>query len=393
MAKPDRAHPSPKKKDGKGKAKRAKDGRSPVGGKKADGDRKSKDAKGRKKLKAGRSSKDGKNLSDGTKRQHGKKSKDGKKSRRLVTISAPLVAPPPPPPVSLAPGRQKAQRPVASTAPAPGSAQQPDAPPIEGPARAMVIMAHPDDAEFVCGGTVAKWCAEGWDVRYVVVTGGDKGTHDDAMHPERLAAIREEEQRSACRALGVSECILLGYADGFTIDSHELRGQIVRLLRLHRPDVVITWDAFRRGFNHRDHRNIGVVTADALYPAVRDHLFFEADTEDGLAAHQVNEVLLAGSDDPNYVVDITEHWERKVEAILCHASQIGGRTREDFAKQRAEQVAKEGDKPIEERFRRWSIRRPARQREEPVEEKAVEGQPEDAPDSPEEETQPAAIGR
>ena len=89
----------------------------------------------------------------------------------------------------------------------------------------MVIMAHPDDAEFVCGGTVAKWCAEGWDVRYVVVTGGDKGTHDPTMHPEKLAAIREEEQRAACRRLGVAECILLGYPDGFTVDEHELRGQ------------------------------------------------------------------------------------------------------------------------------------------------------------------------
>src|SRR5688572_29456906 len=80
-----------------------------------------------------------------------------------------------------------------------GSAQQEAPPPIEGPLKAMVIMAHPDDAEFVCGGTVAKWCAEGWDVRYVLVTGGDKGTHDEAMHPEKLAAIREEEQRAACR--------------------------------------------------------------------------------------------------------------------------------------------------------------------------------------------------
>ncbi|MBA4181184.1 MAG: PIG-L family deacetylase [Anaerolinea sp.] len=242
-----------------------------------------------------------------------------------------------------------------------GSAQQEAPPPIEGPARAMVIMAHPDDAEFVCGGTVAKWCAEGWDVFYVVVTGGDKGTHDEAMHPEKLAAIREEEQRAACRRLGVKECILLGYPDGFTVDEHELRGQIVRLLRLYRPDVVITWDAFRRGFNHRDHRNIGTVTADAIYPLVRDRLFYPRDEEDGLAAHQVNEVLLVGSDDPDYTVDITDHWLTKVDAIVCHASQVGGRTKEDFIKQREEAVAKDGEKPIEEKFRRWSIRRPMRQ--------------------------------
>jgi LmbE family N-acetylglucosaminyl deacetylase len=253
-------------------------------------------------------------------------------------------------------------KPGTPSPPAPliGAAREEAPPPIEGPARAMVIVAHPDDAEFLCSGTVAKWCAEGWDVTYVLVTSGDKGTHDPAMYPEKLAAIREQEQRDACRVLGVKELVLLGYPDGFTIDEHELRGQIVRLLRLHRPDVVITWDAFRGAFNHRDHRNVGTVTADAIYPLVRDRLFYPAHEEDGLASHQVNEVLLAGAERPDYTVDITDHWETKVDAILCHTSQVGGRTKDDFLKERAEREQREGDKPIEERFRRWSIRRPAR---------------------------------
>lgn len=260
--------------------------------------------------------------------------------------------------------KQETQIPFAAGQPAPplvGSAQQEAPPPIEGPGRAMVIMAHPDDAEFVCSGTVAKWCKEGWDVFYVLVTGGDKGTHDDTMHPEKLAAIREEEQRAACRVLGVKECILLGYPDGFTSESAELRGQIVRLLRLYRPDVVVTWDAFRGTFNHRDHRNVGQATMDAIYPIVRDRLFYQRDEEDGLTSHQVNEVLLAGAQDADYVVDITDVWETKVDAILCHASQIGDRTKESFLKERAEREAKEPGKPVEERFRRWSIRRPMRQ--------------------------------
>lgn len=233
-------------------------------------------------------------------------------------------------------------------------------PPIEGPSTAMVIMAHPDDAEFLCSGTVAKWCAEGWDVYYVVVTGGDKGTHDPTMHPEKLAAIREEEQREACRVLGVKECILLGYPDGFTVDDEELRGQIVGLLRKYRPEVVITWEAFRGSFNHRDHRTVGLATSDAIYPLVRDRLFYPHHEEDGLQSHQVNEVLLAGSDNADYIVDITDHWETKVDAILCHTSQVGGRTKEDFLKMRKEQMKREKTKRIEERFRRWSIRRPAR---------------------------------
>jgi LmbE family N-acetylglucosaminyl deacetylase len=279
-----------------------------------------------------------------------KKAKDKKKQKRQKAELAAPVAAKPAPPI--------------------GSAQQEAPPPIEGPARAMVIVAHPDDAEFICGGTVAKWCKEGWDVYYVLVTGGDKGTHDDTMHPEKLAAIREEEQRAACRLLGVKECILLGYPDGFTSESAELRGQIVRLLRLYRPDVVITWDAFRGTFNHRDHRNVGQATMDAIYPIVRDRLFYQRDEEDGLPSHQVNEVLLAGAADGDYAVDVTDVWETKVDAILCHTSQIGGRTKEAFLKERAEREAKDPGKPIEERFRRWSIRRP--QRPKPEDEKKDE---------------------
>ena len=234
-------------------------------------------------------------------------------------------------------------------------------PPIEGPSTAMVIMAHPDDAEFLCSGTVAKWCAEGWHVYYVVATGGDKGTHDASMHPEKLAAIREEEQRAACRVLGVKECILLGYPDGFTVDDEELRGQIVGLLRKYKPEVVITWEPFRGAFNHRDHRMIGIATSDAIYPLVRDRLFYPQHEEDGMESHQVNEVLLAGADNADYVVDITAYWEKKVDAIVCHTSQIGDRTKEDFLRLRKEQMKREKSKKIEERFRRWTIRRPMRQ--------------------------------
>jgi LmbE family N-acetylglucosaminyl deacetylase len=172
--------------------------------------------------------------------------------------------------------------------------------------------------------------------------------------------------------LGVKELICLGYPDGFVPDDTELRGTIVRLLRLYRPDVVITWDAFRGTFNHRDHRNVGRVTMDAIYPVVRDRLFYAHDEEDGLASHQVNEILLAGAADPDYVVDVTDYWERKVDAILCHASQIGGRTREDFVRDRAERDKREGPQRVEERFRRWSIRRPPRQQQEaPKEEQAA----------------------
>ncbi|MHB8573844.1 MAG: PIG-L deacetylase family protein, partial [Dehalococcoidia bacterium] len=122
------------------------------------------------------------------------------------------------------------------------------------PKRALGIFAHPDDAEFLCGGTVAKLCAEGWDVRYIIATSGDKGTKDLTMTPSKLAEMREAEQTAAGCALGVKECIYLRYPDGFLESDAELRGRLVRLIRRYRPDTVITWDGFRPGFNHRDHR-------------------------------------------------------------------------------------------------------------------------------------------
>ncbi len=247
----------------------------------------------------------------------------------------------------------------------------------DGPLTAMVIVAHPDDAEFLCGGTVAKWCAEGWTVYYVLATSGDKGTHDKALSHQELAAIREQEQRDACNVLGVKEVIFLGHPDGFLQPDVELRGEVVRLLRQYRPDVVITWDGFRSGFNHSDHRAVGIAVRDAVYPAVRDHLYYPNDKEDGLDAHQVNEMLMSGSDDPDYRVDISDHLETKLEAILCHKSQIGG-TPEEVRKRWTERMRSAGNGRAMESFKRVSIRRSSRRQDadkkEAEEKKAEESQ-------------------
>ena len=201
-------------------------------------------------------------------------------------------------------------------------APQPDQQP-ERPRRALVMVAHPDDAEFLCGGTVAKLCAEGWEVYYCLATSGDKGTKDPEMTRERLAGVREEEQRAACRILGVRDVIFLRYPDGFLQDTHEFRGEIVRLLRRLKPHTVITWDGFRRGFNHRDHRIVGIATYDAVFPASRDPLYYpDQIEEEGLEWHRVGELLLAGSEDPDYFVDIADHFDTKVEALLAHTSQV-----------------------------------------------------------------------
>lgn len=250
----------------------------------------------------------------------------------------------------------------------------------DGPLTAMVIVAHPDDAEFLCGGTVAKWCAQGWTVYYVLATSGDKGTHDPELSHQELAALREQEQRDACRVLGVKEVIFLGHPDGFLRPDQELRGEVVRLLRQYRPDVVLTWDGFRGGFNHSDHRAIGMAVRDAVYPAVRDHLYYPGDKEEGLDAHQVNELLLAGSDEPDYIVDVSDYLETKLEAVVCHRSQIGGRSPEEMRKVWQERMKRAGRGQLVERFKWVRIRRSARQQQPPgVEQRAPEGQPAQAP--------------
>ncbi len=228
-----------------------------------------------------------------------------------------------------------------------------------GPKRALGIFAHPDDAEFLCGGTVAKLCAAGWEVRYIVATSGDKGTKEPELTPSRLAEMREAEQTAAGGVLGVKECIYLRYPDGFLEADAEFRGRLVRLIRRYRPDTVITWDGFRRGFNHRDHRNCGIATYDALFPAVRDPLYYPDDVADGLDYHKVGEILLAGSDQADYFVDISDHLETKARAIYCHTSQIEAKPWDEFFAEymkRSREGGQASGVPFSEAFRRVTMR-------------------------------------
>ena len=242
---------------------------------------------------------------------------------------------------------------------APRNGRQAPMPPLEGPKTLMAIMAHPDDIDFTSAGSVAKWCAEGWTVYYVLATSGDKGTHEDRTRQE-LAAMREQEQREAAEVLGVREVIFLGYPDGFVYATPELRGQVVRLLKKYKVDVVLTWDGFRSGFNHNDHRNIGIAVRDAVYPAVRDHLYYEEHLAEGLDARPVNELLLAGADGPDYFVDITDFIETKVDAILCHRSQVSTRDRDETLKRQRQQGRRRGRSGNFESFKRVRIGRPPR---------------------------------
>jgi LmbE family N-acetylglucosaminyl deacetylase len=197
-----------------------------------------------------------------------------------------------------------------------------------GPKTIAVIMAHPDDAEFICGGTVARWASEGHEVVYVLLTSGDKGSDDPEMTPERLVATREAEQREAARILGVKDVHFLKYQDAYLEPNLELRKALTRVVRSLKPDVVICQDptvrwADKSYINHPDHRAAGEATLAAIFPAARDRLTFPELLEEGLAPHKVEEIYLAGAHEPDVAIDITAQMERKLDALRAHASQVG----------------------------------------------------------------------
>jgi len=210
------------------------------------------------------------------------------------------------------------------------------------PVRVMGIFAHPDDPEFFCGGTLAKWAAEGKHITFVLATSGDKGSGDLNMTPGQLVPMREAEERAAAACLGVQEVIFLRFCDGELKNNAELRRQITRLLRLKRPDMVVTNDPTTRWYgsgyiNHPDHRAIGDAVLDAVFPSARDHLNFpELYQVEGLMPHKVKHVYVCGTLDPNIKIDVTNHLETKIRALYEHRSQIADM--EEMARRQRENV-------------------------------------------------------
>ena len=194
--------------------------------------------------------------------------------------------------------------------------------------RVLVITAHPDDSEFGAGGTVAKFVKDGREVAYCIVTNGNKGSSDRTMTPERLAGIRAEEQRNAARVLGVESVSFLGYPDGEVEDTRDLRRDVSREIRRFRPDLVICQNpnrTYNLGASHRDHRTVGGVVLDCVYPLARDHLAFPELLPE-FEPHKVREVYVMQWNEPHIVNDISEVIDLKLKALACHASQF-----KDFA--------------------------------------------------------------
>jgi LmbE family N-acetylglucosaminyl deacetylase len=191
--------------------------------------------------------------------------------------------------------------------------------------RVLVITAHPDDSEFGAGGTVARLVREGMQVSYCIVTNGNKGSGDRSMTPERLARIREEEQRGAARVLGVETVDFLGFPDCEVEDTRESRLAVTAAIRRHRPDRLIIQNPHRTknlGASHRDHRTVAGIALDCVYPLARDHMAFPELLAQGLEPHKVREVYLMWWESPEVVVDISETIDLKIKVLACHASQF-----------------------------------------------------------------------
>jgi len=226
------------------------------------------------------------------------------------------------------------------------------------PAQVMVVTPHPDDAEYGVAGTVARWISDGKEVVYVVCTNGEKGTSDVNMKPGKLVRIREEEQTAAARSLGVREVIFLGHPDQGLEDTPEFREELVRLIRMYRPETVVTADPYRRYVWHRDHRITGQVTLDAVFPYARDHLSYPDLMKEGLHPHKVREILFWASEDVNYRSNITATFHLKLAALRCHKSQVGHippQELEERLRQRHKTMAEGEDFHLAEAFHRVEI--------------------------------------
>lgn len=224
------------------------------------------------------------------------------------------------------------------------------------PESAMAIVAHPDDIEFSCAGTLARWAHKGTRVSYVICTSGEVGIAQAGMSRAKAAEIREDEQRQAAEIAGASEVIFLREPDGMLQATIELRKRLVREIRRFRPEVVICGDptivwAGDTYINHPDHRAAATAALDAIFPAAGQPNLFEELTDEGISAHKPRKVYVTGWDQSDLFVNITETIDVKVAALSAHKSQIKDWDPENRIKEWAALRGKGKEMPYAEGFR------------------------------------------
>jgi LmbE family N-acetylglucosaminyl deacetylase len=231
------------------------------------------------------------------------------------------------------------------------------------PERVLVVAAHPDDIEFGAAGTVARWVDEGAAVRYLLMTRGDKGSDNPSADPVALAALREGEQRAAATEIGVKSVDFLDEPDGQVEPSLRLRERVTRAIRAFQPEIVMSHDPTvlfvnNEWINHPDHRAVGTVVVDAVFPTARDPLNFPEHLAAGLAAWKVAELFLWSTNEANQLVDVGATLDRKIAALSHHVSQF-----RDFAetarwvRRGAEELGERAGYPAAEGFRRVMLAR------------------------------------
>jgi LmbE family N-acetylglucosaminyl deacetylase len=226
------------------------------------------------------------------------------------------------------------------------------------PERVLVIVAHPDDADFGVAGTIALWVRAGTVARLVCCTSGDAGADDPHTDPLALARLREDEQRAAAAVVGYDEVVYLHRPDGALENDLALREELVRVIRQFKPDAVVTMDPtvviFDDGFiQHTDHRTAGLAAVDAVYPAARNAMAFPTlMLHEELDPHTVNTLYLFFTDKPSVWVDTTDTMETKIEALRQHASQLRKPEElEGMLRRWAEEDGKKMGRPAAEGFR------------------------------------------
>lgn len=227
------------------------------------------------------------------------------------------------------------------------------------PKSAMSIHAHPDDQDFTVAGTIAKWARAGCEIVSVIITSGDAGSNDPSKsgrYKPELARVREEEQRSANKILGVRETVFLRYADGEVVASIDLRRDLTRLIRKHKPEAVVTgdptaWFYGNEYINHPDHRAAAEAATYAVFPSAGTRMIFPELLDEGLPPHNVKRLFVHGNEKPDTWIDIGETMQQKIDALKKHASQSDTHDVDARMREWAEEEGKSAGLKYAESFR------------------------------------------
>lgn len=229
------------------------------------------------------------------------------------------------------------------------------------PESALAVFAHPDDIEFGCAGTIARWIQQGTRVAYVLVTSGDVGIAKEDITRQQAADIREAETLAAAAVVGVSDVTFFRVPDGMVENTMELRKRIVREIRRFQPEVVLSSDPTMiftpmGGINHPDHRAVGNAVLDAVFPAAGQPHFFEELAQEGLKAHKVRKVYLTARGEGDTFVNISDTIDLKIASLQKHESQVGQwKELAERMKERSAQTAKGKEMGHAEAFRVLTI--------------------------------------